>query len=409
MKGSEGIPALKLVNLNKLITKFDKAPDLFFSSMFPSNQYDSDTIKWEIEYGSAGITPFVAPGSPAPTVGVDGTGEGSAKAAYFKEKMFLDEEYLNNLRKPGTTATYQTAERHLARGVKKLDYRIQRRREWMFAKMFIDNGFSYHIKGGAKFTINYGVPANHIYTVPYTWGSDSANVNIVGDIFDAKIQLSEDSGAKVDYALCNSSVLRILLTDTNSNGIQSLLKKSAYGNGDLFARPSEVIGALLGIGTLKVYDEWYDLPGFLLADAAAGDTTIYIDDVADYEVGGKLRFHDLTEYNTWEDCVISAVNVTNGTVTLSTGPVSTYKRKTSKVTMRKKFISDNKFHLGSDMFEGQKIAEFLEAPFGLERHWGKYADKKDEWDPDGVWLRFQDKGLPVLYFPETSITLDVVV
>jgi len=74
MKGSAGISALELVTLNKLISKFDRAPSMFFSSLFPTQPYDSDAIKWEIEYGSAGMTPFVAPGSIAPMVGIDGIG-----------------------------------------------------------------------------------------------------------------------------------------------------------------------------------------------------------------------------------------------------------------------------------------------------------------------------------------------
>ena len=57
--------------------------------------------------------------------------------------------------------------------------------------------------------------------------------------------------------------------------------------------------------------------------------------------------------------------------------------------------------------EGQKIAEFMEAPYGLDRRWGKYIDTKTEWDPDGIWLRVQDKGLPVLYNPETIATITV--
>ena len=36
MKGSEGIPSLKLETLNKLISKMDKAPDMFFSNLFPT-------------------------------------------------------------------------------------------------------------------------------------------------------------------------------------------------------------------------------------------------------------------------------------------------------------------------------------------------------------------------------------
>ena len=78
MKGSEGIASLKLETLNKLISKFPKAPTNTFSNMFPTVQYQSDTIRWEVEYGSAGMTPFVAPGATAPTIGLDGTGEASA-------------------------------------------------------------------------------------------------------------------------------------------------------------------------------------------------------------------------------------------------------------------------------------------------------------------------------------------
>ena len=57
MKGSEGIASLKLENLNKLISKFPKAPSMTFSNMFPTAPYPSDTIRWEVEYGSAGMTP----------------------------------------------------------------------------------------------------------------------------------------------------------------------------------------------------------------------------------------------------------------------------------------------------------------------------------------------------------------
>jgi len=88
-KGSAGVPVLQLVTLNKLITKLAPNPTLFFANMFPETRYPSDSIKWDIEYGSAGLTPFVAPGAPAPKIGLDGVGEGSAKAAYLKEAILL--------------------------------------------------------------------------------------------------------------------------------------------------------------------------------------------------------------------------------------------------------------------------------------------------------------------------------
>jgi hypothetical protein len=75
--------------------------------------------------------------------------------------------------------------------------------------------------------------------------------------------------------------------------------------------------------------------------------------------------------------------------------------------MKKKFIDDDTFFMFADSMEGEKIAEFMEAPYGLGRRWGKYADTKDEWDPEGMWLRVQDKGLPVCYHPDTTISLVV--
>ena len=407
MKGSEGIPSLKLETLNKLISKMDKAPDMFFSNLFPTVQYDSDTIRWEIEYGSAGMTPFVAPGTVAPAVGVDGTGEASAKAAFYKEKMYFDEEFLNNMREPGSWATYQAAERKLARGTKKLDYRIQRRREWMMAQKFIEGGFTYMQKGGAKFTVNYGIPATHKVTLTGNdrWDVVHADSDPVEDIFDAKRILSDDAGVSGLIAMCNSEVLKVLMF---KKSVQDLLSKSAFGNGDLFAQPAQVIGNLLGVGPLAIYDDLYEVPAYLTGNVIGGVTTdILVDDASDFGVGGTLRFYDMSKVNSWEDCVIAGVAVETGTVTVATAPTFSYIAGEDKVTMKKKFIGDDKFFMFSTSQDGEKVAEFMEAPYGNTRRWGKFADTKDEWDPEGMWLRIQDKGLPVLYHPDTTFTYTV--
>ena len=407
MKGSEGIASLKLENLNKLISKFDKAPGMFFSNLFPTVKYESDTIRWETEYGSAGMTPFVAPGTVAPAVGVDGTGEASAKAAFYKEKMYFDEEFLNNMRQPGTWATYQMAERKLSRGMSKLDYRIQRRREWMMSQMFIEGSFSYIQKGGAKFTVDYGVPSTHKVTLTGNdrWNITHADSDPIEDIFDAKVIVADDSGSPVSVAMCNSQLLKVLMMKAS---LQALLSKSAFGNGDLFANPSAVVGNLLGVGPLVIYDDLYEVPAWLTGTVTGGSTTeISVDDASDFVVGGELRFHDMSEVNTWEDSTISAVDVEAGTVTVDVAPVSSYVAGEDKVTMKKKFIGDNKFFMFNTAQDGAKVAEFMEAPYGNNRRWGKYADRKDEWDPEGLWLRIQDKGLPVLYYPDTTFTYTV--
>ena len=408
MKGSAGIPALELVTLNKLISKFDRAPSMFFSNLFPTQQYDSDTIKWELEYGTAGMTPFVAPGSIAPMVGIDGVGEASAKAAYWKEKMYYDEEFLNNLREPGTWATYQTAERKLSRGSRKLRFRCDRRREWMMSKMLVDGSMSYLQKGGVKISVSYGIPTTHQVTLAgdYVWGTGSKR-NYVGDIFDGKKIVSEDAMTQINHTVLNSELLKVLILDTK---IQALLAKSAFGDGDLFQNPSQVIGTLLGVGPLTVYDEMFEITGWLTTAVSAGgggSYVCYVDDASDFEVGGTARFIDMSEVNVWEDEIIEAVDVVAGTITVVTGPALAFKAGEDKVVMRKKFIADNVFFMFADTAEGEKIAEFMEAPHGLGRNWGMFADSKDQWDPSGIYLRVSDKGLGVLYHPDTTYKLIV--
>jgi hypothetical protein len=121
----------------------------------------------------------------------------------------------------------------------------------------------------------------------------------------------------------------------------------------------------------------------------------------------------MTKYNTWYDYKIAAVDYTQGTITLAKindsdpDPATNIKAHRDKIIMRRKFIDDHTFFMFSDTADGQKIAEFMMAPFGNNRNWGFYTDTQDEWDPEGVWMRVQNKGLPVLYVADTSITLTV--
>ncbi|RLI36475.1 hypothetical protein DRO66_05570 [Candidatus Bathyarchaeota archaeon] len=51
----------------------------------------------------------------------------------------------------------------------------------------------------------------------------------------------------------------------------------------------------------------------------------------------------------------------------------------------------------ASQLEGQKIAEFATVPFGVERQWDVKVDSHDVWDPDGLFIRVENRGLPVLY------------
>jgi hypothetical protein len=65
--------------------------------------------------------------------------------------------------------------------------------------------------------------------------------------------------------------------------------------------------------------------------------------------------------------------------------------------MTKKFLDTDKFLMFSSTVEGTRIAEFMSAPYGLGRTYGMMVDSKEQWDPDGIFIRVQNKGLPILY------------
>lgn len=405
-KGIDGIPILHLESLNKMVSKMPKSPEQFFLNKFKTDQWDSDTVTWDIEYGSAGMTPFVAPGAPAPNVGIDGYGEGSAKTAYFKEKMFFDEELLNNLREPGKSSRKKMrAQKQIAKGVQKLSLRVDRRREWMCCQAMVNGELVYTQKGGIKVRVDYGVPEENkiVLAEDRKWGT-GVNRNAIEDIFDAKKEYAELNGKSVDYSLCNSSILKTLMFDSK---LQEYLKKSNFGEGDLFKDPARVIGTIIGVGPLNIYDDFYEVPGWLQQNVSTSDTEVFVEDATDFEAGGTLYFWKMNEPKVKEKRKITAVDVLQGKITIDSPPSKTYKAKFDKVWMRRKYVSDDVFHFGSWTKDGQTVCELAESPFGLKGKYGKFIDRHEEWDPDGIWVRAQDKAFPIIYHPELIMTLTV--
>lgn len=412
-RGLGDIPELRLEVLQGFVTKFTMPPELLLMNLFSAKQSPSSTIKWESQTGSRGMTPFVPPGAPAPQTSPHGIAKHSAEAAYWKEKMYFDEEFLNNIRKEGTEQQHLGAQQRLARELAGLVNRSNRRKEWMFAKMLTDGEITYSARSGVKLAVDYDVPTAHsvALTTNYKWENGTER-DILGDIITGKRQVADDCGGKIKYALCTSQVLQYVAQDP---AILTLLQKSTFGNGDLFSGSKHgivgvnptVLGSLLDIENLVIYDEIYEARSWLTAAVTADSTVaISVDDVSDFEVGGTLRFHDVSA-GTYEDETISAVGTEAGTVTVSTAPSTSYRAGEDYVSMKKKFIPDDKFVMFADKVEGQDIAEYFEAPYGLGRKYGIQTDTHPEWDPEGIFIRVQDKGLPVLIQRDAVYTIDV--
>ncbi len=408
---SKGVNVFKLETLNKFIQKLPRQENLLFLNLFPTEQYPSDTIRWMVEYGSVGMTPFVAPGSPAPNVGDEQFySEGSAVAAYWKEKTFLDEVIMNNLREPLTDQTYYTAEKQVARRTQRLRARCDRRKEWMISQMLFNNSFAYQVKGGAKFSVNYNVPAQNTVALTgndrwWTGTEKGSTATPIRDVYDMRELYVDELGREPEYTVITSNILKLWLWDTD---LQNLLKKSAFGDGDLFARPAQVLGALMGIGNLVIYDEHFDVSSWTTGSMTGGSsTTVTVEEITDFELG-KCRIYDMTKMFTYEEAEITGVNHQNNTLTFDSAPTSNFSAGNTRISLRKKFAKEDEIMFFSKEIEGQTIAEFMEAPFGLNRNWGMYGDTKEEWDPDGLWIRIQNKGLPVMYWPNAIMRLKVM-
>lgn len=419
-RGASDIPILRLEVLQGLMSTFMNAPRFFLMNLFPSSNSPSSTIKWESQRGGRGMAPFLPPGAPAHVTAPHGIAEHYAEAAYWKEKMPFDEEFLNNLRKPGTTADYQTAEQKLARELAGLSWRADRRKEWMWTQMLFNNGFTYHVKGGYRVTINYGIPSDHNVTLAsaYNW-KDGASKDILGDIQDAKIKIRNDCGGMVNVAICNSEVLKLL---ANDSAIRDILKRQSFMTGaggadsgnlysgalhSLIGVNPKVLGALLDIDMFYVYDEMYEVRAWLTAGVTGGSTTwISVDEATDFESAQTLRFWDASE-GTYEDVYIVDVNQEAGTIQIDSPPVNSYRAAEDYVTMQKYYVPSDKFLVMATTVDGQPIAEYKQAPFGLGRHYGQYTDRHDNWDPEVTWIRCQDKGLPILYNRDAVYILTV--
>ena len=412
-RGIADINALRLSVLQNFVTKFKSPPENVLSALFGTSQSPSSSIEWESQTGNRGMAPFKAPGVASPATAPDGIAQHVAEAAFWGEKMFFGEEFLNNIRKEGTTSDYLSAEARLSRELAGLTSRNIRRKEWMFAKMIFDGSFDYAREGSYKASVDYSLPtANQVTLADANLWSTGTNKQIIENIMDGKQVVADANDGRANWAVCNSVVLKYMALDT---GIQTLLQKSAFGSGDLFNGPvdgiinvnAQVMGNLLGIDNFIVYDQKYDVRAYLTGAVTADSTTaIPVSDVSDFEVGGTLRFIDVSA-GTWEDETIESIQVEAGTVTVSTAPSTSYKAGEDRVIMTRGYVADDKFSIFASNVDGQPIAEFKEAPFGNARNYGITPDRWEKIDPDGIYIRVENKGLPILYHRDAIYNLTV--
>lgn len=371
-------------------------PDMGFTRYFPVVRLGGDNVTWEYELGSAGMSPVVAPGSPAPIVGLDGSASGSASVAYWKEKMFLDETTANNTRRIGTLE-YETAQRKLAEMLQKLIHRSKRRQEWFAARALLDAKLVYTMENGHTVAVDFHRPPGNrkVLAGNARWGQVDAQP--LKDILDLKEYMADMHGVTITVVKMNSSTLRLLGDDP---ALIELFKKAGYGDGGFLANPARELGKVLNV-VFELNDDFYDVPAEVFGVTG---NVLTVDNARDFSVGGKL-FADLVDREFREEFrYITAI--TGNQVTVETA-FTTMRPGKDRVTMRKKYLQDGEVVALPSTFEGNAIGKYYLAPFGIPARYGMYTDSDTVWDPDGVYLRVQNKGLPVVHSPQAVFTLVV--
>lgn len=405
---------MRLAVLRKLVSKFQRPPKLMFVNMFPDFRAESDTIEWESQTGGRRMVQFKGPGQVTPRGYIGGVKPHSARAAFWGEKLYFDEEFLNNLRKPGTENVHQTAKATLAREMLNLTNRAFRRKEWMFSRMLVDGGFTYKAKDNRVTSVDYALPATHIVTndADHSWNG-GAQKNIIDDHITAVGTIQDDCAGSSIVAIMNRNTFKYIAQDS---AMVALLQQSGFAKGDLYggkvhpviAANPQIAATLLPVDEISVYDEVFEVEAQLTAAVTGGVTTeIYVDNASDMEVGARLKLVDVSEDNSFEYVTISAVDEASGMVTVGVAPTGSYKAGEDIATMVQFYIPDDYVVFLARSVDDGPVCEYMAAPYGNERIWGLNVDSWPTREPDGVYVRIQDKGLPVLYHRDAVYILKV--
>lgn len=162
---------------------------------------------------------FDAYAVPRPRIGFEKL---TAEMPFFKESTYIDEELrqeLNMVLETGNQGYIDSVmnrifddEINLLRGA-----RASRERMRMMA---LTTGAISMSANGQIFTYDYGVPNNHKGTVAVSW-SDYANSDPIEDIRKAKEVISNETGAVITRAMCDSQTWRQIRNNEN-------IKKSIF-------------------------------------------------------------------------------------------------------------------------------------------------------------------------------------
>lgn len=175
--------------------------------LFPSDKKLGLTLKWL--KGSNGLPVVLKPSAfdvsaiPRPRIGFERL---SAEMPFFKESKYIDEEMrqeLNKVIESNNQAYVDAIVNRIFNDEMELLEGAAAQRERM-RMMMLTTGSIVMEGNGQVYEYDYGVPENHKITVEKSWSDPTAT--ILNDIRTGIQKIVDDTGVKVERAVCSSKV-----------------------------------------------------------------------------------------------------------------------------------------------------------------------------------------------------------
>jgi hypothetical protein len=221
---------------------------------------------WDVINKDNGMAPFVAMDAESPLADKAGIERAFSELASIREKEVINESDLLALRLPGEADVISglvntqraSAETEIRRKADRLTGRVYTRVEWMRWQALSVGSITYDDKK-VKFTVPFGIPADHIITLTLTdrW-SDTTNSDPLEDLTNAIELIMLDAGYTPTRAYVGNNVPKYL---AQNEKIRSLIKYNSKVESLINTQTVlSYLGDILGL-SMKRYAAQYQSSG----------------------------------------------------------------------------------------------------------------------------------------------------
>lgn len=280
-------PFFEVSNIDAVLRGFHvrQRTDLF-AQLMPLININADKVEMDIDKAKmGGMTPTVARGAETPLYTSGGRGKISWESAEFREKVQVTEDQVAKLRKLGTMNELLSAREVLDKDYKSISDRLARRIEWMRRQTLFDNAVVAPDPNGVMVQL---LTINHPSFLRPTFGTLWSNTTNADPIDDMQILVRDfllNSSYEAADVWAPIDALRIA-------GKTDRFRDYATNNLQVFKGTNKEVANLISmyIAGVTIEEKTQHMPftSVLLADAAAGQAVVVMEEVEQLEAGDNV-------------------------------------------------------------------------------------------------------------------------